>query len=145
MDFVTSTTAEWLLEISGLTVGTSDGPDVVHRGHELAALVRSAAAAYRAANTCAQPHDAERCALSAFDGGLAACELATVLSPGVPVPATDSDATRAGLLYVQALRAASTAVFHCRRHAHPAGECWFAPTGPALCGDVLAVAHRMGA
>ena len=50
------------------------------------------------------------------------------------------EATRHVDRSLQAIRAAATAVFHCRRHAHPAGECWFSDDGSDACGDVLAVA-----
>lgn len=145
VDDVTSTTAEWLLEIGGLTVGTPDGLDAVERGHHLAAQVRSAAAAYRSVTACEATTCTGTCPLAAYDGGQAACRLAGLLSPDTPSATRDLDPQRASMLYVQALRAAATAVFHCRRHAHPTGSCWFSMTPTPLCGDVLAVTHRMGA
>ncbi len=143
VEHVTTTTAEWLLEISGLTIGTTDGADAVSRGHHLAAQVRSAAAAFCAATSCGPDGCAAACPLASYDGGFAACHLASELAPDTPRNTT-MDAHRAAMLYVQALRAASTAVFHCRRQAHPTGECWFSTDGTARCGDVLAVTHRLG-
>lgn len=141
---VTSTTAEWLLEISGLTVGATDGDDVVVRGHALADQVRAAAAAYRTVTSCTLDACSGACPLAAFDGGPAACQLAARLAP-TPAGNRRLSTQRATRLYVQALRAAATAVFGCKRHAHPVGECWFAGLrGEQLCNDVLAVTHRMG-
>ncbi len=140
-----STTAEWLLEISGLTVGSKDGAthDIVPQGLALADQVRAAAAGYLTVSTC-QGTCAPECPLAGVDGGHAACRLAERLAAQGDRPA-EMDADRIVQLYLQAIRAAGTAVFHCRRHAHPAGECWFSDDGSDVCGDVLAVAHRLGA
>lgn len=48
--------------------------------------------------------------------------------------------------YLDALQAAATAVYYCRRIQHPAGRCWFSPLGPEadVCGHVLAAAHAIG-
>ncbi len=143
MDFVTSTTAEWLLEISGLTVG-HDHEDPQAQGLALAAQVRDAAATYRVHNPCTGASACSgACPLGSLDGGHAACHLAEVLA-GSALPSTEVTPDRAAQLYVQALRAASTAVFRCRRHAHPTGECWFEVDGVPRCGDVLAATHRLG-
>ena len=142
---VSTTTAEWLLEISGLTVGCRDGDssDVVAQGQALAAQVRSAAAALAAHSTCTPASCSTDCALADVDGGPAACRLSHVLAP----PGAEAPAVKPALAarrYLQALQAAATAVFHCRRLAHPAGECWFSDDASEHCGDVLAVAHRVG-
>ncbi|HUG86210.1 MAG TPA: hypothetical protein VMM13_16720 [Euzebya sp.] len=138
-------TAEWLLEISGLTVACRDGSerDVVSQGQALAAQVRGAAGAVAFHSTCQPQGCGEDCPLASIDGGAAACRLARLLSPQPP-PATDIGPKLAARRYRQALQAAATAVFHCRRHAHPAGECWFSDDATEHCGDVLAVAHRIG-
>jgi hypothetical protein len=147
---VSSTTAEWLLEISGLTVGNRDGApaDIVDHGRALAEQVRLAAASFTSGAGCTPRGCSDECSLAAVDGGPAACRLARVLAPAAAPDWPQTDPTRATLLYLQALQAASTAVFHCRRHAHPAGDCWFTgsfvPGAPDTCGDVLAVAHRLG-
>jgi len=48
--------------------------------------------------------------------------------------------------YLGALRAATPAVWWCRRIAHPGEECWFDPAGPPgeLCGRVLTTVHGAG-
>lgn len=146
VDAVTATTAEWLLEISGLTVG-HDHPDIETQGRDLAAQVRAAAIAHHRLSPCRdQVACTGTCALAPLDGGFAACALsATLAGTGtVPVHAPPAEVDRAARTYVQALRAAASAVFHCRRHAHPTGECWFRVDGVDRCGDVLAVAHRLG-
>lgn len=174
---VTTTTAEWLLEIGGLTVGVPGSSDRVQQGQALAAQVRSAAAAFLLASPCTATEQhpgghalpVDTCLLADHDGGAAACRLAHALCPdlrrpaavivpaalaAMPTPVTTTTvvggtaATPPGAAvtnrYVQALRAAATAVFHCR-HGHAANDCWFSPDGVPLCGDVLAVAHRLGA
>ncbi|CAN5188643.1 hypothetical protein BH23ACT9_BH23ACT9_08500 [soil metagenome] len=145
MGYVSSTTAEWLLEISGLTVAGRDGTpgDIVVQGRALALQVRSAAAAHAGRTACQPGACAGDCPLTTVDGGPAACQMARVLAQTSTSPAV-SDPQRAAALYLQALQAAATAVFHCRRHAHPAGECWFSDDTTEHCGDVLAVAHRLG-
>lgn len=145
MESVSTTTAEWLLEISGLTVACRDGEpiDLVGHGQALAAQVRSAAAAHVAHSTCTDADCAQSCPLLAIDGGAAACRLARALAPP-GTPSRRMDPRVAATRYLQALQAAATAVFHCRRHAHPAGECWFDDATTSTCGDVLAVAHRVG-
>lgn len=142
---VTTTTAEWLLEISGLTVGNCTD-DIVSQGHQLGAQVRGAAAAFRSTTTCGETVCAPGCPLHAYDGGASACRLAAALAPDAHRPSVmdAAAAQRSTTLYIQAIRAASTAVFHCRRQAHVTGVCWFAVTDEPLCGDILAVAHRMG-
>ena len=147
---VTTNTAEWLLEIGGLTVGCRDGEttDVVGQGMALAAQVRAAAASWAAQSDCTAEACTPDCALAAFDGGSAACRLAHVMAPTADTCLTKLTPSRAATRYLQALQAAATAVFHCRRLGHPAGECWFSgrfDQGAAEgCGDVLAVAHRVG-
>lgn len=145
VETVSPTTAEWLLEISGLTVACRDGSpsDVVGQGQALAAQVRAAAGAVAHHSVCQPQECTDDCPLAAFDGGAAACRLAHLLSPQPP-PATQVSPKLAARRYLQALQAAATAVFHCRRHAHPAGECWFSDDATEHCGDVLAVAHRVG-
>ena len=146
MERVSTTTAEWLLEISGLTVACRDGSpsDVVDQGQALAAQVRAAAAAVAAHSDCQPTACTAECPLADVDGGPAACRLAHTLAPGA-APAHDGvNPAVTARRYLQALQAAATAVFHCRRHAHPAGECWFSDDATEHCGDVLAVAHRVG-
>ncbi len=147
MDIVdhVSTTAEWLLEISGLTVGARDGAtsDVEPHGRALADQLREAAAIYRCVTSCSAAGCAADCQLADIDGGHAACRLAMRLAPLSDATAA-MDQDRSTQQFLQALRAASTAVFHCRRQAHPAGECWFSDDGSDVCCDVLAAAHRMG-
>lgn len=142
---MSTTTAEWLLEISGLTVGCRDGEptDVVGQGRALAAQVRTAAAAYAGHTACGPEGCVEDCVLASVDGGPAACRLAMLLAPPGASAASGS-AELVAARYLQAIQAAATAVFHCRRTAHPAGECWFSDDASEHCGDVLAVAHRVG-
>lgn len=142
-----STTAEWLLEISGLTVGAAEGAtcDIVEHGRALALQLRSAAAVYRAIAPCGDAACLDGCPLDDVDGGHAGCRLAGRLAPPPELLASPLlDRDRSVLQYRQAIRAAATAVFHCRRIAHPTGECWFADDGADVCADVLAAAHRMG-
>ncbi|WP_370324843.1 hypothetical protein [Euzebya sp.] len=154
---MSSSTAEWLLEISGLTVGARPGGpdgtacDAVTQGRALASQLRAAAATHMAYTECVDGGCGAGCPLAAIDGGAAACRLAGALAIGVAVPQDPTDRDRAARTYLQALQAAATAVFGCRRHAHPTGECWFSDDfsdgagtpGTDVCGDVLAVAHRV--
>ncbi|MEE8602116.1 hypothetical protein [Euzebya tangerina] len=136
-------TAEWLLEISGLTVGThGDAPqDIVGQGMALAAQLRRAATGHVMADGCLTG-PSSTCRLRELDGGEAACRLAReVATADDSSLATDPD--RSAHLFMQAVRAAATAVFHCRRHAHPAGDCWFSGNATDGCASVLAVAHRV--
>lgn len=145
---VSTTTAEWLLEISGLTVGPREGGamDIVAHGQALAAQVRAAASAHLAVTQCVDVTCGDKCPLAGVDGGTAACRLAVMLAGAGTVSTSPTmDRDRTAMLFLQAIRAASSAVFHCRRHAHPTGECWFSDNGSDVCGDVLAVAHRVGA
>lgn len=146
MTDVSSTTAEWLLEISDLTVGRPDVPahDLLDRDKGLAGQLRAAASAYVAANRCTPRSCAPDCPLHDIDGGAAACRLAVALATG-PSPPSDSpaDPRRCAAAYLRALRDAAVVVFHCRRQAHPTGECWFADDATDACADVLAVAHRV--
>lgn len=141
---VSSNTADWLLEISDLTVGRSGDPtsDIIRQSKALAHQVRTAATAYVASNHCEDHNCHQDCALAGIDGGPAACRLAGALAF-----ATNGMAPSEGCAatYLQAVRAAAPAVFHCRRHAHPTGECWFANDATDACGDVLAVSHRVAA
>jgi hypothetical protein len=147
---VTTNTAEWLLEIGGLTVGCREGAstDVVGQGMALAAQVRAAAASWAAQSSCTVDRCTDDCPLAALDGGRAACRLAHQLAPTADSSLTQLRPRRAAARYLQALQAASGAVFHCRRLGHPVGECWFsgrfADGATEVCGDVLAVAHRVG-
>lgn len=141
-----SSTAEWLLEIGGLTVGARDGADIdiVERGRALARQLRQTATTFVRVCACEAPGCTAGCPLAEVDGGPAACRLAARLAdPEMAQPAKAVRPPRAVLHYLQAINAAATAVFHCRRHAHAAGECWFSDDGTDLCGDVLAVAHRL--
>lgn len=141
---VTSHTAEWLLEISDLRVGDRSGQDPVASGQELASQLRAAATRYRAVSPCGADGCSPRCPLAGYDGGAAACRLAHRLAdPSCQDPGEISP-DRATARYLGALRAAAPSVFACRRQAHPAGECWFGEANAQLCGDVLAVTHRMG-
>jgi hypothetical protein len=144
---IVSTTAEWLLEISGLTVGARDGvtSDIEAQGRALAQQLQVCAADFLQVTECDGSGCGPGCALLGVDGGHAACRLAVILQGGSPPPTGRSISRgRATQQYLQSIRAASTAVFHCRRHAHPAAECWFSEDGFDVCGDVLAAAHRLG-
>lgn len=144
VDGVSSDTAEWLLEINDLTVGGSNGPasDIIRQSQALAAGVRTAATAYLASVLCEGPACDDACTLADIDGGSAACRLAQAMAfPDGGVAPYDGSAAD----FLQAVKAAAPAVFHCRRHAHPTGECWFADDATDACGDVLAVAHRVAA
>jgi hypothetical protein len=143
---VMSSTAEWLLECGGLTVGARGGADVdiCGQGQALAVQLRTAATAHVQASGCTPAGCGPACALAVHDGGPAACRLAVRLADDAAAT-RPRDPARSALRFTQAVRAASSAVFACRRHAHPAGECWFGEPGADLCGDVLAVAHRLGA
>jgi hypothetical protein len=141
VDLVT-TTADWLLDFGGLTVGAGRADaavDVVARSRALAVDLRTAAATYVRATGCDGTCSA--CPMADVDGGRAACALATRLARGVRGRRAPAD--RAAIDLQRAVRAAAAAVFHCRRHAHPTGDCWFGADAGDVCGDVLAVAHRI--
>ena len=144
---MSSTTAEWLLEIGALTVGE---PTVTtaEQGRDLARQLSRAAAGHASASSCAAGCG---CPLATLEGGPALCAFADSLAGSTAGSSDPADATAAGTdelraarAYLQALRAASTAVFHCRRQAHAVGECWFRDVSSTDCGAVLALAHRLG-
>lgn len=138
---VSTTTSEWILEIGDLRIGAGPADPRAH-GLELAAHLAAAAAAVAAHRRCSG--GIHSCPLAALDGGFAACEAAPRLARGVMPPPGLTSPEDAARRYVHALRAASTAVFLCRRTAHPAGECWFDDEGTDGCATVLTLAHRMG-
>ena len=139
----TLSTARWLHECSTLTAGTAvpdEQPVAAAQG--LVAELVEAAAGYVAERACLHGSDG-RCVLDGRRGGRAACELARAFAPHV------IDHRRAGTpRYLDALAHAAAAIYHCRRVAHPTGDCWFAaplglPGGADGCGRVLAVAHAL--
>lgn len=92
------------------------------------------------------------CSLEMVPGGRDACRLARELA-WLPLAETPASARAAGnpdevaLLYVSALRGASSAVHYCQRIQHQMGECWFTTPelpGESLCARTLAVAERIG-
>lgn len=141
---------DWVTEVGGLTIRGYAGDPRDEIGEALAdvARLRAAAAGYVASAHCA--HAQGTCGLDSAAGGREACDLAAEIAAEQP-PATGGIAPAvAAARWLDALRDSCRAVWLCRRIAHPAGQCWFAPPdhteqrGLDLCGHILGVTHRLG-
>ena len=142
---------EAITAIGGLTIrqiaGPGDPVDEPGQARRDVARLRAAADAYVASRQC--DHAAGICALGTIPGGQAACDLATEVAQSGVVPRAGGPRP-AATRWLEALRDSCRAVWLCRRIAHPAGQCWFEPSGndpehaTALCGRILGVTHRLG-
>ncbi len=141
---------DWVDQMIGLTVpppgdGSSD------------ALISSSGAVARLAVTAWAVAEASQDqglsdAFAVVPGGGAAQAMAGDLARSLPLvaarnrPRISLQGAALAKAYLTAIRAASGAVYHCKRVQHTAGSCWFSVRGPHddRCGQVLAVAHHLG-
>jgi hypothetical protein len=140
--------SEWVRQMSALVVTSPGIREEVPAAQLLVSRLRNLAGAV--VQSCVESACAEGCVCELVDvpGGREACALAWHLT-SVEMRAarrTVSDRGAVVAAYLQAVVDAAGAVRLCRRVEHPSGHCWFdADDEPIhVCGEVLAVAHRLG-